>query len=44
MIENVRVSESDLERILDVINMSWAKGTREGYGAGLLVYHIFCMG
>ena len=25
-----------------MINVSWAKGTREGYGAGLLVYHIFC--
>ena len=25
-----------------MINVSWAKGTREGYGARLLVYHIFC--
>ena len=22
--------------------MSWAKGTRDTYGVGLLVYHIFC--
>ena len=41
-IGNVEISESDLERILDVINVSWAKGTKEVYGASLLVYHIFC--
>ena len=34
--------DSDLERILDVINVSWATGTRDAYGAGLLVYHVFC--
>ena len=36
------MSDLDIERILDMINVSWAKGTREVYGAGLLVYHIFC--
>ena len=41
-ISNVEISESDLERILDVINVSWAKGTKEVYGAGLLIYHVFC--
>ena len=41
-IGEIEVSETDLERILDVINVSWAKGTRDTYGAGLLVYHIFC--
>ena len=41
-IGNVEISESDLERILDVINVSWAKGTKEVYGAGLLIYHVFC--
>ena len=41
-ISNVEISESDLKRILDVINISWAKGTKEVYGAGLLVYHVFC--
>ena len=35
------VSEMDLERILDVIAVSWAKGTKEVYGTGLLVYHVF---
>lgn len=39
---NVEVLELDLERILDVINVSWAQGTRNVYGASLLVYHIFC--
>ena len=24
------------------MNISWSKGTRGTYGAGLLVYHIFC--
>jgi hypothetical protein len=24
------------------MNVSWANGTRECYGAGLLVYHVFC--
>ncbi|KAG2055397.1 hypothetical protein BDR06DRAFT_981974 [Suillus hirtellus] len=33
-----------LKRVLMVINQSWAQGTRECYGAGLLVYHIFCDG
>ena len=41
-IGEIEVSETDLERILDVINVSWAKGTRDTYGAGLLLYHIFC--
>ena len=41
-IREIEVSETDLERILDVINVSWAKGTRDTYGAGLLVYHVFC--
>ena len=41
-ISNVEISESDLKRILDVINISWAKGTKEVYGASLLIYHVFC--
>jgi hypothetical protein len=35
-------SDADLARILEVINVSWAKGTRDVYGAGLLVFHVFC--
>ena len=42
IIGEIEVSETDLERILEVINVSWAKGTRDTYGVGLLVYHIFC--
>ena len=41
-IGNVEISESDLKGVLDVINVSWAKGTKEVYRAGLLVYHVFC--
>jgi len=36
------VSESQLERILAVIDSSWAQSTKESYGAGLLLFHIFC--
>jgi hypothetical protein len=36
------ISDSDLTRILDVISVSWATGTRSCYGTGLLVYHVFC--
>lgn len=36
------ISEQDLKRILDVMNVSWAQGTRETYASGLLVYHVFC--
>ena len=36
------MSDSDLERVLDVINVSWATGTGDAYEAGLLVYHVFC--
>lgn len=39
---DIIISETDLERILEVINVLWAKGTRDVYGAGLLVFHIFC--
>jgi hypothetical protein len=41
-IRKVEMSEADLARILEVINVSWAKGTRDTYGVGLLVYHVFC--
>jgi len=36
------ISDSQLERILDVIGSSWAQSTKETYGAGLLVFHVFC--
>ena len=42
VIGEIEVSETDLERILEVINVSWVKETRDTYGAGLLAYHVFC--
>jgi hypothetical protein len=37
------ITEADLERVLlAVMNLSWAEGTRESYGSGLLVFHVFC--
>lgn len=36
------ISDEDLERVLIVLNASWQQGTRETYGAGLLVFHVFC--
>jgi hypothetical protein len=37
-----KVSDAQLEHILDVIGLSWAQSTKETYGAGLLVFHVFC--
>lgn len=36
------LSLAELERILDVLSFSWAPNTLETYGAGLLVFHVFC--
>ncbi|KDQ52909.1 hypothetical protein JAAARDRAFT_137970 [Jaapia argillacea MUCL 33604] len=36
------LSPADLERIEDVITHAWAESTRELYGSGLLVFHVFC--
>ncbi|KAF8184254.1 hypothetical protein BJ912DRAFT_853217, partial [Pholiota molesta] len=30
------------ERILDLLSSAWAPGTKSAYGAGLLVFHVFC--
>ena len=35
-------SEENLDRILQVLNASWQDSTKATYGAGLLVFHIFC--
>ena len=40
--QDADVSETQLDRILDVINASWAESTKSTYGAGLLVFHVFC--
>ncbi|KAH7917748.1 hypothetical protein BV22DRAFT_1025826 [Leucogyrophana mollusca] len=33
---------ADLARIQEVLNLTFADNTRETYGAGLLVFHVFC--
>ncbi|KAI0915750.1 hypothetical protein AcV5_010472 [Taiwanofungus camphoratus] len=38
----ITITDADLDRVLAVITVSWAQGTRETYGAGLLVFHVFC--
>lgn len=38
----VRLSKEDRERITDVIMHAWDRDTREAYGSGLLVFHVFC--
>ncbi|KDQ55554.1 hypothetical protein JAAARDRAFT_133345 [Jaapia argillacea MUCL 33604] len=39
---SLNISDADLDRVLAVINVSWASGTRETYGSDLLIFHIFC--
>lgn len=39
---STELTESDLDRVITVINTSWQPSTRETYGAGLLVFHVFC--
>ena len=36
------IAQHDLDRILEAIVSSYATGTRESYGAGLLAFHVFC--
>ncbi|KIK73823.1 hypothetical protein PAXRUDRAFT_177402, partial [Paxillus rubicundulus Ve08.2h10] len=35
------IQESDLSQIKDVIAHAWAESTKESYGSGLLVFHVF---
>ncbi|KAG1848705.1 hypothetical protein DFJ58DRAFT_625469, partial [Suillus subalutaceus] len=39
---NHKISDSQLECILDVIGSSWAQSTKETYRVSSLVFHIFC--
>lgn len=41
-LQDGNISDEDLDRILTVIMASYATGTRETYGSGLLVFHVFC--
>lgn len=36
------LASTDLARIADVLTHAWAESTRESYGSGLLVFHVFC--
>ncbi|KAF8546229.1 hypothetical protein OG21DRAFT_1427676 [Imleria badia] len=36
------LSDSDIQRIYNVISHAWANSTKETYGSGLLAFHIFC--
>ncbi|KAG2039346.1 hypothetical protein BDR03DRAFT_860214 [Suillus americanus] len=40
--DSLAILDEELQRVLTVMNMSWALSTRECYGAGLLVFHVFC--
>ena len=39
---NLDITDSDLDRLITVINTSCQPTTQETYGAGLLVFHVFC--
>ncbi|KAF8836513.1 hypothetical protein BDN67DRAFT_879765, partial [Paxillus ammoniavirescens] len=34
--------EREIERILTVIGASWSESTKELYGTGLLIFHVYC--
>lgn len=36
------LTPSDIERIREVMIHGYAEGTRESYGSGLLIFHVFC--
>jgi len=36
------LQEEDFQRIVDVMTHAWEEDTRETYGSGLLVYHVYC--
>jgi len=36
------LSEADFDQILNIIDASWGSNTKATYGAGLLVFHVFC--
>lgn len=36
------MSEADYQRVTEVMSHAWEESTRESYGAGLLVFHVYC--
>jgi hypothetical protein len=41
-IQSPTITDQQLDCILEVIGSSWADSTKETYGAGLLVFHVYC--
>ena len=39
---NLDITDEDLDCLIIVINSSWQSATWETYGAGILVFHVFC--
>lgn len=39
---DIIISDDQLNRILEVMGSSWADSTKETYGAGLLVFNVYC--
>ncbi|KAG2740596.1 hypothetical protein P692DRAFT_201842457 [Suillus brevipes Sb2] len=42
LIFTVPLTPSDIQCICDVMLHGYSEGTRESYGSGLLIYHVFC--
>jgi len=40
--QTVNITDANLEHILDVMSQAWEEGTREAYGSGLLMFHVYC--
>jgi len=38
----MNLSETDLKRIGDIMELVWEPSTLESYGSGLLTYHVWC--
>ena len=38
----LNLMDTDLNRVMDVMAHAWTESTRETYGTGLLMYHVFC--
>jgi len=36
------LNQTDLAQIMDTLSGAWEQSTRETYGSGLLIFHIFC--
>jgi hypothetical protein len=39
---SLSISDTQLDRILEVMGSLWALSMKETYGAGLLVFHVYC--